>query len=74
MTVRQELERWVGAENKHLQSVVADMTSIILLRNCTPTYRGDFALRMYRAKLITLEETREFTDPRGLSTARYKNN
>lgn len=73
MTVRKELERWVVAMNKNLREVVADMDIIILLRNCTPSYRSDFALRLYREKVITLEQAKEFSDSKAMVTARLNN-
>jgi hypothetical protein len=67
MTIRCELERFVVSTNSVLKEVVQLMDDIILLRNCHPMYRYDFALRLYRSEVITKEQCQEFTDPRGIT-------
>jgi hypothetical protein len=60
-TLRQELELCVWAWNTPLKSVVKSMNNIILLRNVSPSCRGDYAMRLFKENMITKEECREFT-------------
>ena len=50
----------VIATNKMLREAVNEMNPIILLRNVHPTYRGDFASRLYHEEVITKDEAHEF--------------
>lgn len=72
MSVRKDLELLVTSMNVPLRSAVAQMDIIILLRNCHPNYRGDYALKLLREGAITAEQAKEFTDPRGLNVFKPK--
>ena len=59
-SIRKELELFVFAYNTPLKDVIPAMDHLTLLRNANPTYRSDFAYRMKDAKLITVEQCKEF--------------
>jgi hypothetical protein len=61
MTTRKALENYVVAMNSPLRNVVKDMSLIILLRNCVPSLRGDFAFQLFKEGSITKEIVKEFT-------------
>jgi len=58
--LRRELERCVIAFNVCLKDVVQSMNIIILLRNCHPSYRADYAYKLLDAKLIKPDDVHEF--------------
>jgi len=58
---RKRLESWVVATNSVLRNVVSTMDPIILLRNCSPAYRADFARELASEGLIKPEQVKEFT-------------
>lgn len=60
MDTRKELEQNVSGFNKHLKDSVKDMDIIILLRNCHPIYRKDYAQRLKREGEISDNEAKEF--------------
>jgi hypothetical protein len=61
MNIRQSLELSVCATNIVLKETVQTMDLIILLRNCHPIDRADFAMDLYKNKELTKEEVEEFT-------------
>ena len=60
MKTRSELICDVLSVNTTLKETVKDMDNITLLRNCHPSYRGDYAMRLWKEGKITQEETKEF--------------
>lgn len=61
MSIRHELEVSVTSTNTVLKETVKTMDLIILLRNCHPLDRGDFAMSLYKNGELTKEEIQEFT-------------
>ena len=55
------LKQSVLAVNKVLKEKVKTTGVIELLRNTHPIYRGDFATTLYKEKVLSKEETEEFT-------------
>lgn len=62
--VRKMLEREVAAFNSPLRRAVKSMDTVILLRNCHPLYRADYARKLYNLGEIT--EAQEFEFKRGV--------
>jgi uncharacterized protein YqkB len=60
LTIRKDLEVCVCAYNKYLREAVKEMSPVILLRNCHPIYRKDYARRLFNEGLITEDEWKEF--------------
>jgi hypothetical protein len=60
MEIRNELEQYVIAWNKHLKDVVHQMDLIILLRNAHPSHRVSFAAKLLEQKLISRNQAQEF--------------
>lgn len=60
MTTRQEIESNVRSVNTVLVEKIPTMSLIELLRNCHPSYRGEWAYRLYKEQKLTKEEAREF--------------
>jgi len=60
-SLRRELELFVASTNIALKKVVKNMTSVILLRNAHPNYRGTFATELKNAGLINENEFKEFS-------------
>jgi len=57
----QDLKTAVCAVNKRLVDAVHLMEPIILLRNCGPDDRPFHSSQLFKAKIITKEEAKEFT-------------
>lgn len=57
---RLDLESIVVAWNTVLKEVVSNMPHIILLRNCPPTFRTDYAYKLRDAGLISANAVHEF--------------
>lgn len=60
-SIRRELESYVVGWNKYLKEAVESMNFITLLRNANPVYRSDFAYKLLREGLITIDDAKEFT-------------
>ncbi len=60
-STRKELENYVISHNVILRNVVSTMEPVILLRNCHPKYRENFALGLYHENVITKDQAKEFT-------------
>jgi len=60
-SIRQELEISVISTNRVLKDAVKSMDYIQLLRNVHPLYRPDYAHRLFKEGIITVDETKEFT-------------
>jgi hypothetical protein len=61
MTTREVMEIEVCAVNSVLKKTVKGMDLLILLRNCHPANRTDFARTLHKENVITEEEMKEFT-------------
>jgi hypothetical protein len=61
MSIRTELESNVVSVNNVLKDKVHEMDYIELLRNSHPSYRSDFAHRLFSQKLISEAQAKEFT-------------
>ena len=61
MTTREIMENEVCAVNSALKETVQDMDLMILLRNCHPANRTDFARTLHKEGSITEEQMKEFT-------------
>jgi hypothetical protein len=61
MTTREVMEIEVCAVNSVLKETVKDMDIFILLRNCHPSNRTDFARTLHKDGVITEEQMKEFT-------------
>ena len=61
MTTREIMEVEVCAINSVLKETVRDMDILILLRNCHPSNRTDFARILHKEGSITEEQMKEFT-------------
>jgi hypothetical protein len=57
---RLDLESIVCAWNTCLRGAVSTMSSIMLLRNCPPTFRADYAYKLKDAGLINPSDVYEF--------------
>lgn len=58
--LRKVIETDVTSINSPLREAVKTMDWIILLRNCHPIYREDYARKLRKLNVITLHEAREF--------------
>jgi len=73
MTTKLELQQLIVAYNSILGEPyldennvqhppkVTEMDNVTLLRNCHPSFRGDYAHRLFQEKSITADEAKEFT-------------
>ena len=60
MKTLQSLKQSVLAVNKVLKDKVKTMGVVELLRNSHPLYRGEFAYKLYKEKLLSHEVAEEF--------------
>lgn len=58
--LRKEIEQSVCAFNKILKDVVKFMTLPVLLNNCHPLYREEYARRLFKAGKLTIEEAKNY--------------
>lgn len=59
--LRKDLEDTVTSFKSNLKGVVQTMTDYVLLNNCHPIYRKDFAHRMYEFGKINDWQLSEYT-------------
>jgi hypothetical protein len=62
-SLRRELEKFVVSTNTVLRGHVRSMSLIILLRNCHPVYRLDFAYQLRDAGVLSASDLKEFLTP-----------
>jgi len=61
MTTRNDLENYVVAMNAPLKDAIKSMPLVILLRNCVPSFREEFAFQLFKEGQITKDVVKEFT-------------
>ena len=52
---------YLDKDNVEHPAKVLEMTPVLLLRHCHPSFRSEWAHRLYKEEVITEEQAREFT-------------